>query len=139
MAFRIFSVAMIRAGTLIPGLKDGSMSQIASETFRNSGFLNAPFSAGSPMLHLRRQGRMRQHRCTPTAFDTSLFLCNPIFPMLSRVQEREAARLKYNPLPEVLTGKRVVVVDDSIVRGTSQEQIVGLLRRAGAREVHLRI
>ncbi|HEU5318038.1 MAG TPA: amidophosphoribosyltransferase [Chloroflexota bacterium] len=50
-----------------------------------------------------------------------------------------AARLKYNPLPEVLKGKRVVVVDDSIVRGTSQEQIVGMLRRAGAREVHLRI
>jgi amidophosphoribosyltransferase len=50
-----------------------------------------------------------------------------------------AARIKYNPLPEVLKGKRVVVVDDSIVRGTSQEQIVGMLRRAGAREVHLRI
>jgi amidophosphoribosyltransferase len=50
-----------------------------------------------------------------------------------------AARLKYNPLPEVLKGKRVVVVDDSIVRGTSQEQIVGMLRRVGAREVHLRI
>ena len=50
-----------------------------------------------------------------------------------------AARLKYNPLPEVLKGKRVVVVDDSIVRGTSQEQIVGMLRRAGAKEVHLRI
>jgi len=50
-----------------------------------------------------------------------------------------AARLKYNPLPEVLKGKRIVVVDDSIVRGTSQEQIVGMLRRAGAKEVHLRI
>ena len=50
-----------------------------------------------------------------------------------------AAQLKYNPLPEVIKGKRVVVVDDSIVRGTSQEQIVGLLRRAGAREIHLRI
>ena len=50
-----------------------------------------------------------------------------------------AARLKYNPLPEVLKGKRIVVVDDSIVRGTSQQQIVGMLRRAGAKEVHLRI
>ena len=50
-----------------------------------------------------------------------------------------AARLKYNPLPEVLKGQRVIVVDDSIVRGTSQEQIVGMLRRAGAKEVHLRI
>src|SRR5919204_3629768 len=52
---------------------------------------------------------------------------------------KASARLKYNPLPEGLAGKRVVVVDDSIVRGTSQEQIVGLLRRAGAKEVHLRI
>jgi amidophosphoribosyltransferase len=52
---------------------------------------------------------------------------------------KASARLKYNPLPEVLAGKRVVVVDDSIVRGTTQEQIVGLLRRAGAKEVHLRI
>jgi amidophosphoribosyltransferase len=52
---------------------------------------------------------------------------------------KASARLKYNPLPEVLGGKRVVVVDDSIVRGTSQQQIVGLLRRAGAKEVHLRI
>jgi amidophosphoribosyltransferase len=50
-----------------------------------------------------------------------------------------AAQLKYNPLPEVLRGRRVVVVDDSIVRGTTQAQIVGLLRRAGAKEVHLRI
>jgi amidophosphoribosyltransferase len=52
---------------------------------------------------------------------------------------KASAQLKYNPLPEVLAGKRVVVVDDSIVRGTSQEQIVRLLRRAGAKEVHLRI
>ena len=52
---------------------------------------------------------------------------------------KASARLKYNPLPAVLDGKRVVVVDDSIVRGTSQEQIVRLLRRAGAKEVHLRI
>jgi amidophosphoribosyltransferase len=47
--------------------------------------------------------------------------------------------LKYNPLPEILGGKRVVVVDDSIVRGTTTGQIVGLLRRGGAREVHVRI
>ena len=47
--------------------------------------------------------------------------------------------LKFNPLPQVLGGKRVVVVDDSIVRGTSSGPIVDLLRRAGASEVHLRI
>ncbi len=47
--------------------------------------------------------------------------------------------LKFNPLPEVLSGKRVVVVDDSIVRGTTTRPIVELLRRAGATEVHVRI
>jgi amidophosphoribosyltransferase len=47
--------------------------------------------------------------------------------------------LKFNPLPEVLEGRRVVVVDDSIVRGTTTKPIVELLRRAGAREVHVRI
>jgi amidophosphoribosyltransferase len=48
-------------------------------------------------------------------------------------------RLKFNPLGEVLAGKRVVVVDDSIVRGTTTPHVVGLLRQAGAREVHMRI
>ncbi|HUS14134.1 MAG TPA: amidophosphoribosyltransferase [Chloroflexia bacterium] len=47
--------------------------------------------------------------------------------------------LKFNPLPEVLEGQRVVVVDDSIVRGTTTKPIVDLLRAAGAREVHVRI
>jgi amidophosphoribosyltransferase len=53
---------------------------------------------------------------------------------------REASvRLKFNPLPEVLSGKRVVVVDDSIVRGTTTAPIVAMLRRAGASEIHVRI
>ena len=48
-------------------------------------------------------------------------------------------RRKLNPLPEFLEGKRIVVVDDSIVRGTTTPHVVGMLRRAGAREIHLRI
>jgi amidophosphoribosyltransferase len=47
--------------------------------------------------------------------------------------------VKLNPLREVVRGKRLVVVDDSIVRGTTTRQIVSLLRQAGAAEVHLRI
>jgi amidophosphoribosyltransferase len=52
---------------------------------------------------------------------------------------KHGLRMKFNPLPEIVTGRRVVVVDDSIVRGNTTEQIVGMLKDAGAREVHLRI
>ena len=48
-------------------------------------------------------------------------------------------KLKFNPMPDVLEGQRVVVVDDSIVRGTTTRKIVEMLRGAGATEVHLRI
>jgi len=48
-------------------------------------------------------------------------------------------KLKFNPLPQMLEGQRVVVVDDSIVRGTTTPKVVNLLRRAGAKEVHMRI
>ncbi|MHB1810554.1 MAG: amidophosphoribosyltransferase [Solirubrobacteraceae bacterium] len=52
---------------------------------------------------------------------------------------KHGLRLKFNPLPEVISGKRLVVVDDSIVRGNTTRQIVQLLRDAGAEEIHLRI
>ncbi len=52
---------------------------------------------------------------------------------------RQGVRMKFNPVPEVVAGKRLVVVDDSIVRGTTDRQIVQMLRDAGAAEVHLRI
>lgn len=48
-------------------------------------------------------------------------------------------RLKLNPLPSVIAGKRLVVIDDSIVRGNTSKKLVDMLREAGAAEVHLRI
>ena len=48
-------------------------------------------------------------------------------------------RLKLNPLPDVIDGKRLVVVDDSIVRGNTSRKLVAMLRESGAKEVHLRI
>jgi amidophosphoribosyltransferase len=50
-----------------------------------------------------------------------------------------AVRMKFNPLRENVAGKRIVVVDDSIVRGTTQRTLTRMLREAGATEVHLRI
>lgn len=48
-------------------------------------------------------------------------------------------KIKYNPVREVLEGKKVVVVDDSIVRGTTSRRLIRMLRKAGAVEVHMRI
>jgi amidophosphoribosyltransferase len=50
-----------------------------------------------------------------------------------------SVRIKFNPVREVLEGRRVVVVDDSIVRGTTSRKLVRMLRRAGARQVHFRV
>ena len=52
---------------------------------------------------------------------------------------KRGLRMKFNPLPEIVSGKRVVVVDDSIVRGNTTRQIVAMLKDAGAKEIHLRI
>jgi amidophosphoribosyltransferase len=52
---------------------------------------------------------------------------------------QRGVRLKLNPLAEAIRGKRLAVVDDSIVRGTTTRQIVQMLREAGAAEVHMRI
>jgi amidophosphoribosyltransferase len=52
---------------------------------------------------------------------------------------KHGLRLKFNPLPEIVGGKKLVVVDDSIVRGNTTRQIVQMLRDAGAAEVHMRI
>lgn len=51
----------------------------------------------------------------------------------------QGVKMKFNPMPQNVRGKRIVIVDDSIVRGTTMHQIVAVLRRCGAKEIHLRI
>lgn len=48
-------------------------------------------------------------------------------------------QLKFNTLPQVIANKRVIIVDDSIVRGTTTPHVVKLVKKAGAREIHLRV
>jgi len=57
----------------------------------------------------------------------------------NQTQRDNAVKLKLNPLAAVIRGKRIVLVDDSIVRGTTSEKIVRSLKNAGAKEVHMRI
>jgi amidophosphoribosyltransferase len=57
----------------------------------------------------------------------------------SQTLRERGVKLKLNPIPETIRGKRLVVIDDSIVRGTTTRQLVQVLREAGAAEVHTRI
>ena len=57
----------------------------------------------------------------------------------SQVTREHSVRIKFNPVKSVLEGKRVVVVEDSLVRGTTFKKITRLLRQAGAKEIHLRV
>jgi amidophosphoribosyltransferase len=56
-----------------------------------------------------------------------------------QLMRQQGIKLKFNPLPAVIAGKRLVVVDDSIVRGNTTQKIVQMLVDAGAAEVHMRI
>ena len=60
-----------------------------------------------------------------------------IYPVQS--QRETAVRMKLNPLSATISGKRIVLVDDSIVRGTTSSKIVSSLKHAGAKEVHMRV
>jgi amidophosphoribosyltransferase len=57
----------------------------------------------------------------------------------SQTIRQRGIRLKLNPLKEQIKGKRIIVVDDSIVRGNTQRALVAMLREAGAKEIHVRI
>jgi amidophosphoribosyltransferase len=61
------------------------------------------------------------------------------FIMPSQTEREKAVRMKLNPIREHLKGKSVVLVDDSIVRGTTSRRIINIIRDAGAKEVHVRI
>ena len=61
------------------------------------------------------------------------------FIMPTQTEREIAVKLKLNPLRHELEGKRVVVIDDSIVRGTTSESLVRILKKAGAKEVHMLI
>ena len=57
----------------------------------------------------------------------------------SQKNREDKVRIKLNPIPDTVRGKRIVMIDDSIVRGTTSARIVKLLREAGASEIHMRV
>ena len=57
----------------------------------------------------------------------------------TQAMREEGVDLKLNPVREAVEGKRVVLIDDSIVRGTTCRRTIAMLRRAGAKEIHMRV
>ena len=89
----------------------------------NSAALGYAAASGLPLEH----GLTRNHYSGRT------------FIQPSAAMREFGVRMKLHPVREAIAGKRVVVVDDSLVRGTTSRQIVKLLRDGGAKEVHLRL
>jgi len=89
----------------------------------NSAALGYSIASGLPLEH----GLTRNHYSGRT------------FIQPTTASREFGVRMKLHPVREAIEGKRVIVVDDSLVRGTTSRQIVRLLRDAGAREVHLRL
>jgi amidophosphoribosyltransferase len=61
------------------------------------------------------------------------------FIMPTQKEREKAVRIKLNPIPAHLINKSIVLIDDSIVRGTTSKRIIEMMRDAGAREIHMRI
>jgi len=57
----------------------------------------------------------------------------------SQAMREKGVKMKLSPVPSIVKGKKVVIIDDSIVRGTTSKKIIDLIREAGAKEVHMRI
>jgi amidophosphoribosyltransferase len=89
----------------------------------NSAALGYSAASGTPL----EQGLTRNHYMGRTFIQPTVAM------------RESGVRMKLHPIREAIFGKRVIVVDDSLVRGTTARQIVRLLREAGAREVHLRL
>ena len=109
--------------------------QLAREhTVEADCVISVPDSANSAALGFAEESR--------TPFEHGLLRNHYVgrtFIRPSQADRDFGARIKYNPVREIVRDRRVVVVDDSLVRGTTSTSLVKFLRKAGAREVHLRI
>ena len=87
---------------------------------------------------IRRRSATRKSRAFRTSGADPKSLCRPNVHHSRPKLVATPVKIKYNPVRDMLDGKRVVVVDDSLVRGNTSESLVEMMRAAGAREVHLR-
>jgi amidophosphoribosyltransferase len=95
---------------------------------------SVPDSSNAMALGFAEQGGLKlEHALIRNHYVGRTFI-NP-----TQAARNAKVKIKFNPVREVLEGKKVVVVDDSLVRGTTSRELVQMIRQAGAREVHFRV
>ncbi len=122
-------------GVSVDGARRGFGRRLAEEhPVEADAVVSVPDSANSAALGYSEQsgipfelGLLRNHYVGRT------------FIKPSQADRDFGARMKYNPVREVLEGRRIIVVDDSLIRGTTSRSLVKFIRQAGAKEVHFRI
>ena len=127
-------------------LIDGMLQELEQETLTTRRVLerHEPYvlTADDPTADAAEVDYLREIGAIPVLYGQGLVknaYVGRTFIQPSQTIRQLGIRLKLNPLRDVIRGKRLVVVDDSIVRGNTQRALVRMLREAGAVEVHVRI
>jgi len=129
-----------RPDSVINGRSVMNVRRLLGEELANESPVKADIII--PVPDTSRTAAMAYAKATGAEYDEGLIKNRYVgrtFIMPSQEKRREAVRLKLNPVKELVADKIVVLIDDSIVRGTTMKEIVGLLKDAGAKEVHVRI
>ncbi|MDR0888409.1 MAG: amidophosphoribosyltransferase [Coriobacteriales bacterium] len=140
-AFCIFEyVYFARPDSIMDGLSVYEARECMGHTLAREASVDADIVIGVPDSGVPSAiGYARESGITYTEGIVKNRYVGRTFIQPTQTLRQRGIRLKLNPLPSALDGQRVIVVDDSIVRGNTSKQLVAMLREAGAKEVHLRI
>lgn len=140
-SFCVFEyIYFARPDSLIDGVSVSLARQRAGEFLAMEHPVSADLVIGVPDSGLEAATGFAKYSGIPFAigFTKNKYIGRTFIAPEQSMRE-EGVSIKLNPIRSVVEGSRIVLVDDSIVRGTTSKRIVSQLRRAGAREVHLRI
>lgn len=139
--FCIFEyVYFSRPDSNVDGMNVHKFRELAGKYLAEQAPVEADFVAGVPDSGLDAALGYSKYSKIPydIAFVKSKYI-GRTFIQSTQSKRKSQVALKLNPIPSTVKGKRIVLIDDSIVRGTTITRIIKTLRRAGAKEIHLRI
>lgn len=133
-------VYFARPDSNVDGMNVHKFRELAGKYLAEQAPVEADFVAGVPDSGLDAALGYSKYSKIPydMAFVKSKYIGRTFIQGTQSKRKKQVA-LKLNPIPETVKGKKIVLIDDSIVRGTTITRIIKILRRAGAKEIHLRI